>query len=84
MKRVMSGVIFLGAALCAVTAIAQPIGHAFDFGQEQRMIDDTLNRVEAVRNDSHHNFGGHAAKAETLLRQAKAELNAAAEYGAHH
>jgi hypothetical protein len=82
MKRIITGFVLAGAALSAATAMAQQMNRGFDFGPEQQMIDQTINRVEGARRNT--DFGGHAVKAEDLLRQAKAELNAATEYRAHH
>ena len=84
MKRMVAGIAFASIALTAVTAMAQQMGRFGGFDSEQHMIDDTINRVEAQRRAGHEDFGGHASKAETLLRQAKAELNAATDYRVHH
>lgn len=84
MKRIVAGFVFSSVALTAVTAMAQQMNHFANLVQEQQMIDQTINRIENTRREGHDQFGGHAAKAEELLRQAKSELNAAAEYRAHH
>ncbi|SAL44356.1 hypothetical protein AWB71_02354 [Caballeronia peredens] len=84
MNRIVAGFIFAGVALTAVNAMAQQMARFTGFETEQRMIDDTINRVEVQRRDGHEAFNGHAAKAEELLRQAKAELNAATDYRLHH
>jgi hypothetical protein len=84
MKRFVAGFVLAGIALTAVSAMAQQGGHFSGFGPAQQMIDDTISRVEAMRREGHEEFGGHAEHAETLLRQAKAELNAAADYRMHH
>lgn len=84
MKRIITSIVFAGVALSAATAMAQQMNHGFDFGPAQQMIDETINRVEGMRREGHDDFGGHALKAENLLRQAKAELNAATEYRTHH
>ncbi|WP_050454967.1 hypothetical protein [Candidatus Burkholderia verschuerenii] len=80
MKRIAAALTFAGLALTAAIAMAQ-MNH-YDFGPAQQMIDQTLGRIENMRRDGHDQFDGHALKAEELLRQAKAELNAAAEYRA--
>jgi hypothetical protein len=84
MKSIVAGVVFASIALTAVTAMAQQMGRFAGFESEQHMIDDTINRVEAQRRAGHEDFGGHASKAEALLRQAKAELDAATQYRMHH
>ncbi|SAK44170.1 hypothetical protein AWB80_00723 [Caballeronia pedi] len=84
MKCIVAGFVFASVALTAVNAMAQQMGRFAGFESELHMIDDTINRVEAQRHAGHEDFGGHASKAETLLRQAKAELNAATEYRVHH
>ncbi|WP_044043296.1 hypothetical protein [Caballeronia insecticola] len=72
MKRILTGFAF---AAVAVSALAQ--NHGAGFEPAQRMIDDTISRIDAEHREAHVNFGGHVAKAAELLRQAKAELEAA-------
>jgi hypothetical protein len=83
MKKLISGVMLSALALTAVTAMAQQ-NHYPNLESAQQTIDQAIGRIEAARHDTRDGFGGHASKAEALLREAKAELNQAAAYRGNH
>jgi hypothetical protein len=82
MKRI-TAFLAAGLAVSAVAAFASPTSHFPNLEQAQQLIDQSYGHIEAARKDNHDEFGGHASRAEELLRQAKAELDQAAMYREH-
>ncbi|WP_322045430.1 hypothetical protein [Paraburkholderia sp. J67] len=73
-----------GLAAAAVTAFAAPTNRYPNLEQAQQLIDQSYAHIETARKDNHDDFGGHASRAEELLRQAKGELDQAAMYRDRH
>jgi hypothetical protein len=79
---------FLGLAILgflAVSSMAGPLAGHPNLQAARRSINKALADCRRARADEKHGeFGGHRDKAEDLLNQAKAELDAAAEFANTH
>jgi hypothetical protein len=82
--KLITAFVATGLAVATVAAFASPTSHFPNLEQAQQLIDQSYAHIETARKDSHDDFGGHASRAEDLLRQAKAELDQAAMYREHH
>jgi len=82
----------LARSLVAVLALAAPVGLALaespappsknlknhpNLDAAQKLVAQGFDKLEAAQRANEYDLGGHAAKAADLLRQAKAELDAA-------
>lgn len=86
--------ISVGRSLIVVLALAAPLGLAIaespappakgakghpNLTVAQRLIAQAFDKLEAAQKANEYDLGGHAAKAKDLLRQAKVEIQLAAD-----
>ena len=68
-----------GALLMTVSLAAGPLkGHKF-LEAAHNKIKAAIGAMEVAQKANHYDMGGHAAKAEALLREAEREITQAAE-----
>ncbi len=73
------------AALVAMTgiALAEPVYDWGELRQAHENIGAAIQNISDVQRANRGQFGGHAARAIELLRDAEQELHRAAEYRKH-
>ncbi|WP_322051759.1 hypothetical protein [Paraburkholderia bannensis] len=82
--KLITALIAAALTVPAAAAFAAQPDHFPNLVHAQQLIDQSNGLIETARRDNHDDFGGHATRAEELLRQAKAELDQAARYREHH
>lgn len=73
----------VGLSLVSGLVCAETVRDVRDLREAHQHIQESIKEMERVREANHYDVGGHAAKAETLLKQAERELNEATESHEH-
>jgi hypothetical protein len=82
MKRSLALVPFL-FLVTAGAAYAEEVRDWHDLHRAHVKVQESLKDMERAQAANHYDMGGHAAKAEALLRQAEREMRAAVEFVKH-
>ncbi len=67
------------AAILAGGAFAKEVRDWEDLHQVHVKLQEAIKDMERAQRANHYDMGGHAAKAEQLMRQAERELNESVE-----
>ncbi|MEM5372843.1 hypothetical protein V4C53_43540 [Paraburkholderia azotifigens] len=84
MKRISMLVTSAALALGCASAFANQSSPFPNLEAASQLIDQSTSKIQAARQANHDDFGGHAERAQQLLRQARAELDAAAHFRESH
>jgi len=84
MKLMQAGLAGALVGGLVVAAAAGPLKRHPNLMKAKNSIDRALTDCRAAKAEDPGEFGGHRAKAEQFLSQAKDEIYAAADYANHH
>ena len=74
---------FVGLFLVSGLAFSEPVRDWRDLEKVHQHVQEAIHEMERVAKANHYDMGGHAAKAEQLLRGAERELHEAVESARH-